>query len=459
MRTRSSSRLVGLVLSFVLVASIVIGAQVPRTQLLALPPNLSSKCKRVGSIRITSSGRQICSLRQGIKIWVPFKSPTSSPTPIQIPPSTTVPINVENLVSPASCRLADPNAAQTGLSIGFPRVSHRLKSTGEIRIGVVFVDFPDSIATRTTSSVFSLFSPGAEERFRDMSYGKANFVLIPLHKWIRMGNPSSTYLLERRNLNFIHEFNFINEALAKASNQLDWQTIDGFLVISNPDTELIDVGPAFTANHPYWAERGTGYGLMNGARSGADILRWPSGWVNHELGHAMGLLDLYAYVDLLYPNSFHRFVGWFSMMGNAVQGSGAPEYFGWERWSLGWIDDSQVGCLKSGTVTIDIDPIEQPGGTKMLVVPLGDHRVLVIESRRKLGHDAMLLKEGVLVYLVDLSVASGMGAIRVLPINDNDSSKLQNILQVGETLSYSDVKVSVNSSSTGGDRVTVTSGN
>jgi hypothetical protein len=46
-------------------------------------------------------------------------------------------------------------------------------------------------------------------------------------------------------------------------------------------------------------------------------------------------------------------------------------------------------------------------------VPLTETTALVVESRRKLGYDSLLRKEGALLYKVDTSVPSGEGPIVV----------------------------------------------
>jgi hypothetical protein len=73
----------------------------------------------------------------------------------------------------------------------------RLKATGTVRIGVVFVDFADAVATRTTQSVLDLISPAAERRFAAVSYGRVTFELVPVHGWVRMSRVSSAYGMSR----------------------------------------------------------------------------------------------------------------------------------------------------------------------------------------------------------------------------------------------------------------------
>ena len=48
---------------------------------------------------------------------------------------------------------------------------------------------------------------------------------------------------------------------------------------------------------------------------------------------------------------------------------------------------------------------------------------------------------GPLAYLVDTSIESGHGPLRVLPIDDSDQRKLHVPLSVGQTLAYRGVSV------------------
>jgi M6 family metalloprotease-like protein len=323
-----------------------------------------------------------------------------------------------------------------------------LKSTGTIRIGVVFVDFPDAVATRSTQSVFSLISPESERRYAAMSYGRAIYEFVPLQRWLRMSRASTTYSMSRSNTTFNTHRDFISEALNLSTGSLTVSDLDGFVVLANPDAIAFNFGPAFTPNDSFFAATAASRTWMNGATSGTDLLYWGSGWFNHEFGHAMGLVDLYAF-----SGEAHRFVGHFSLMG--LINGGAPELFGWERWSLGWLSDSEVVCLNSGSATVDLEPISRAGGTKIAVAKLDSNRVLVVESRRRTGYDTGLSKEGVVAYVVNTAVGSGEGVIRVLPINDSDVTKMSVALGAGQSLNYENISVSVSSSGPNGDRVTI----
>jgi M6 family metalloprotease-like protein len=313
--------------------------------------------------------------------------------------------------------------------LGFPRPARALKSIGDIRIKTIFVDFSDAVSTRTPQSVFGLVSPGAENFWKVISYGKMNVTLDPVFRWLRMSKRSDEYGWS--NLTAAAHKAYIQEAVNLAiAAGVDFSSSDTIAVMANPDAEALRNGPTYVAGGIV----ANGKTFAVAVTSGRDLRHWGYKWLNHEGGHMMGLADLYAFVGK--PN---RDVGDFSLMG-LISGT-APEYFGWERWLLGWVDDDQVICAKKGTTTVTLEPIETPGGKKLVVIPAGATTAVVVESRRSLGFDHALVKAGPLAYLVDTSIGSGNGPLKVLPIDDNDQRKLNAPLAVGQTLSFSGVSV------------------
>jgi M6 family metalloprotease-like protein len=343
----------------------------------------------------------------------------------------------------ADCRLP---ARFTGTGLGLPRVANRLKAIGDVRVAVVFVDFSDAIATQTPQHVFSILSPVSENYYRAVSYGRMNLILEPSFAWRRMSKPTTAYGWS--SLTFAAHRAYIQEALDLATGA-DFSQSDGFLIVSNPLAGALTNGPAFVASSGSGVTAG-GKTLLNGATSGRDLTAWGGYWANHELGHALGLPDLYAY-----SGASHRFVGGFSLMG-LISGH-SRELFGWERWLLGWIDDAQVSCAAVGTNEFLITPVERTGGAKIVVVPTGATTAVVVESRRAEGYDTNgSFTPGVLVYFIDTSIASGAGVLKVLPINDGDTNKGSVTVQPGGSLTFSGVTVTVVSRDANGDRVRIT---
>ena len=340
----------------------------------------------------------------------------------------------------AACRLP---ASFSGL--GFPRSANRLKTMGDVRVAMVFVDFSDAVAARTPQNVFAIISPNAENYYRAVSYGRMNLILEPSYVWRRMSKPSTAYGWNA--LSFDLHRAYIQEALNLATS-VDFSQSDAFVIVSNPDAGALSNGPAFVASPGFGVTAGTKT-FFNGSTSGRDLLFWGAYWLNHEMGHTMGLPDLYAF-----SGSAHRFVGGFSLMG-LISGH-SREFFGWERWQLGWLDDGQVFCAGTGTSEVVLTPVERTGGMKIAVIPTGPNAAVVAESRRAEGFDTNgALTPGVLVYMIDTAIPSGSGPLKVLPINDADANKSTAALLPGGSVTLGSVTVTFLSQDANGDRVRV----
>ncbi len=338
----------------------------------------------------------------------------------------------------APCRL--PEAAYVGVGIGFPRSADRMRSIGTIRATVLFADFSDVPASTTPEQTFEILSPTASDFFDAVSYGSMDLVLEPHPVWLRMSEPSTTYAAAITQ--FDEHRDWLQEAIDLADADIDFSDTDVVVVIATPDATAIGYGPTFTGyDGPGGRLTADGVGITNGITSGADLTYWGGLWLNHELGHSMTLADLYSYVA---PTGFTRP---FSMMDDI--GGAAPEYFAYERWLLGWIEDAQIACLPASEQLL-LSPVERAGGTKAAMVPVGATRSVVVESRRALGWDAGLTREGAVVYVVDTSVRSGFGPIEVM--------NGRRALGEGDSVTVEGVTITVVDADASGDTVQVTLG-
>ncbi|MCB9144242.1 MAG: hypothetical protein H6635_02655 [Anaerolineales bacterium] len=387
--------------------------------------------------------------------------PTESTLPENEAQATTVnestPIAVQTNVSTEAvaasveaCKL--PAFAFTNVGFGLPNPSHKLPSLGDVKTIVLFADFSDVPASQTPEEVFSIISPDAEKFFNINSYGRMNWELTPHFVWLRLSQPSSVYGDAIRS--YEGHLQFLQEAVNLADANIDFSSADSVVVIVPPQAANVGYGPAFGAN-PGEGYSADGRTFANGVTSGADLPVWGFLWLNHESGHTMGLPDLYAYqFDYANYDDQHRFVGGFGLMGY-IDGL-APEFFAFERWQLGWLDDVQIVCQQDGEQTITLTSIETEGGVKAVMIPVNESKVVVVESRRPVGYDAGLSKSGALVYTVDTSIASGEGTLVVYPILEGDPYRNQSPLAVGETVTVDGVTVTVIDASDGGDTVSVT---
>lgn len=334
------------------------------------------------------------------------------------------------------CRIGPGVSA--GVGLGFPRVPDRLRSTGSVRAIVLFADFPDVTAAMTPQQLMAILSPKASEFVGSVSYGAMQLVLEPHLEWLRMSQPSTSYAAAITE--FASHRDWLQEAIDLADPVVDFSGAELVVLIAAPNAEAIAYGPTWLGfEGPGGALVADGAQIENGITSGADLLSWGGIWLDHELGHSLGLVDSYSFDA---PTGFTRP---FSLMD--LISSEAPEYLAYERWLLGWLDDARVACLPEST-TLLLSPIEQAQGIAAVMVPLSATRSLVVESRRALGWDTALTEVGAVAYTVDTNVASGSGPIRVL--------NGQQALGPGASLTVEGILVEVVDADAHGDTVAVT---
>jgi immune inhibitor A len=139
--------------------------------------------------------------------------------------------------------------------------------------------------------------------------------------------------------------------------------------------------------------------------------------IAHELGHVLGLPDLYDRSQGLLPEERRWVVGCWDLMAAGAWGCGTmnredwvrPTHFGaWEKERLGWL-----GALEVVGDVLDqefvLDPVQS--GEEVLKIPLESGapssltEYLLMEYRTKEGFDLDLPASGVLVYHVDPKIS------------------------------------------------------
>jgi len=142
------------------------------------------------------------------------------------------------------------------------------------------------------------------------------------------------------------------------------------------------------------------------------------------------------------------------------------ELLTWDKWTVGFIADSQVRCTSSEVASIHwLRPSSSKGDfEKLIVVPLSTTKAIVVESRRSTGYNYKYptSSEGALVYVVDTTDSRhNYGVYVKRPLNRPDNrfgngfSLGDAALKKGESITLSNVKISVIDSGSFGDVVKV----
>ncbi len=166
--------------------------------------------------------------------------------------------------------------------------------------------------------------------------------------------------------------------------------------------------------------------------------------IAHELGHLLGLPDLYHPIDGLLPEQRRWVVGCWSLMAAGAWGCGAvgsssawprPSHMGaWEKQRLGWLQ--RVDRVTEAELQVlTLEPVQTSG--RVLEVPLGDRERLLVEFRDRVGFDRDLPAAGVLVYRINDTIpfqpcGECLPLYRVMLLEaDGDSSLVQTAPQGG----------------------------
>jgi M6 family metalloprotease-like protein len=375
-----------------------------------------------------------------------------------------------------------------GVTAGFPLPHWSPSAVGTVRIGVLFMDFPDAQAAHTTAEEAALGLPWAEEYLEAASYDKLDVEFVPLHRWLRAEQEFAEYIGPTA----IGE-GLVNgasaHAVALADDEVDFSTLDMVLTVFP--------GSHFSGGNALGDATADGVTITttrvhtNELEEPREPAEW--GYVGaHEIAHNLGLLDMYPYdferhtLPELTGDAVWAFVDmglmglraqfqtqssdqrlqhvWRFPDGGTTLGTSASfklgEMLGWSRWQLGWLDPSQVHCDSGAGATVTLAPIAEAGsGVALAVVPLTAHEVIVIESRRAVGHDLGrewvdsnsnarttfpgLVSEGVLVYTVDSFIGSGDLPVKVAGDSGNSEVDDFPVLGAGESVTLHGYTITV----------------
>ena len=170
----------------------------------------------------------------------------------------------------------------------------------------------------------------------------------------------------------------------------------------------------------------------------------PTMWL-HEFYHpGLNLGDNHAGESLNYDSN--RGIGDWGLMSN-----NNGDLLGWQKWLLGFLSDNQIYCVDPGkeATTNWIAPSGvKTSKPKLIVIPIGASKVLVVESIRALGLNYRLNKAslGALVYEVDSAeVRHTYGYSVMYPDNRRPKLNIYRMydapLKIGESLTYGGVKI------------------
>lgn len=300
--------------------------------------------------------------------------------------------------------LVDLTEGRTEPKLKFPRASH-------VKVLFLFVDFSDGAGDPEVPSALAAEVGDQVSRYYSaVSYGRANYEIAAVREWIRMPRPASFYELEEA-VDHDEYVRYLKDVIAVADAKVDFSEYTSVQVF-NP------AGVGMTRAHAFATAPGeglpTGDGELRFAAGSSDSPFDRNGLamtIVHELGHNVGLPDLYdvggSFEDD--PPDLFRFAGlWDVMSGYTSDGT---RMLAWHRLKLGWLRSSEVRCFTRGSARATLAPVDSDRGKRALVARVSSTRAWVAEARPPSPGSGC--SAGVLFYRVDANVETGDGPVRI----------------------------------------------
>ncbi|MFF5784076.1 M6 family metalloprotease domain-containing protein [Streptomyces sp. NPDC012693] len=280
---------------------------------------------------------------------------------------------------------------------------------------MIFLSFPDSEPLTTPADLAADHFPATSEYFSRASYGRFTLRPHPQPVWTPMPKESGAYDIQR-DWDAGQRAAYLRDAVAAADASVDFSRYDIVYLVADPDAPGVDSDATKVVN----LERPLEVDGTEIERVVTVFERHPPdrNVLAHETGHVFDLPDLY-HRPVDGKGDWDTHVGDWDVMGS--QFGLSPDLFGWHKWKLGWLSAAQVTCVQGADPRmITLEPTDAPRppggtlGTRLAVVRTGPDSVLAVEARTDSGNNADTCTEGVLVYRVRGTAASGDGPVEVV---------------------------------------------
>jgi M6 family metalloprotease-like protein len=293
------------------------------------------------------------------------------------------------------------------------------------------VDYPDLPGNYDPSAEKIDAIEEINDFYKSASYGKLTFDWTVPNFFSRMPHEVGYYHLTSATFQTINPYdniNFLQDAVNVSDPKVDFSKFDLVIIFGPKQATTSQIGehPGTRSgtNIKVFSKEGQVRNIQTSIAKGfkhgyTKLGDYYSSGLIHEIGHELGLVDLYLYPNnqpnLYGANNKYSSLGTFGPYDymNSIGGP-LPEPNGWNRWLLGFLDDDQVACLKpSESGTFQVENLGKAGvGLKLIVIKVNESEAILIESRRSDGYDYSLstVDEGLLVYKLDTKWTTGHGA-------------------------------------------------
>ena len=336
--------------------------------------------------------------------------------------------------------------------------------TGSQRWATILCRFGDSPAVTPfpkswfeTLMLGSTTAPSLDHYWRQVSYGAVNLIGSVVVGWYTLPQPRSYYVYGNP-LALDHQ-RAAQDCTTAANADVHFPNFVGINLMFNQDLDCCAWGGSTTLN-------ADGQNRMY-------RMTWLPPWgyasqgpVAHEMGHGFGLPHSSGPYQALYDS---RWDVMSDVWGNCpplhpVYGCVGTHTISYHKDLLGWIPESRRYVAATGTSqTIALEPLDQLASSGYMIaripIPGSTTKFYTVETRRRLGYDAPLPANAVVIHLVD-TTRSDRDAQVVDPDGNGNPDDAGAMWLPGESFvdAANNIRVAVVSQTTNGFLVTVENG-
>jgi len=276
-----------------------------------------------------------------------------------------------------------------------------------IKVIVVLAEFPDAKHTVSRDELYQRIFVDVKAYYDEVSYGGLSIEGDVIGDWVMMPKPFQYYgdLFSFSGAIQQKRIELARDVIRGVDSKVDFRGYDRAIIIV-PNMSI--VGYALTEN----------FGTNDGVTIKYCTVQredQTSALFAHELGHTIGLPDLYDHVirEQLKSGNGAIYVGPWCLMSTTWGGS--VHFCAYSKLSGNLIDPKRMEIVQRGmTEVVTLQPLEvKTEALQIVKIPLSNERYYLVEIRRKIGSDKLLPDEGMLITLVDNSI-QGDGFLKVI---------------------------------------------
>jgi M6 family metalloprotease-like protein len=291
---------------------------------------------------------------------------------------------------------------------------------GVVRAVMIFVYFQNAEAGAAIPADVArrlLGNGNAQRLLHEQSYGRLTLDVTVAAGlgWRRMKDPTSGYTTHG---DFDKHKAYLAEAIGLFAADLDFSEYS-LVLVATPEGASLNGASAFSAPPGDGVQLTSGEIRLAATFDGGSLKRYTA--LVHEVGHLFGLPDLYPDGG----GGDNTSTGCWALMSDIFH---ATSFLGWHRHKNGWLAADRKTYLNRDVKgwTATLHPLSGERGLSMVVLPVDDavkpSKVFVVELAPPVrGDNGEYWGEGVLLYTVDATIATGHEPVVMIP-NSTDAS-------------------------------------